>query len=148
MSTPHFRRSAAFTPTAISGCQLWLDANDLTTISLAGNTVTQINDKSVNANNTTSSTGTVTYAATGLSGRPAFSFNATGGFRGPTSITGTTLTAFTVATLNSGVNYNGRLLGLANATQTDYQYAPTCQPFFCVNGGPNIAAYRNNTYMS
>ena len=148
MSTPHFKRAAPFAPTDITGCQLWLDANDTTTISLAGNTVTQINDKSVNANNTTSSTGTVTYAATGLNGRPAFSFNATGGFRGPTSITGTTLTAFTVATLNSGVNYNGRLLGLANATQNDYAYATTGQPFFCRNGGPNVSGYRNNTYMS
>ena len=111
MSVPAFKRVAPFTPTDITGCQLWLDANDTTTVSLSGNTVTQINDKSGNSNNTTSSTGTVTYAATGLNGRPAFSFYATGGFRGPTSITGTTLTAFTVATLNSGVNYNGRLLG-------------------------------------
>ena len=147
MSVPAFKRVAPFTPTDITGCQLWLDANDTTTVSLSGNTVTQINDKSGNSNNTTSSTGTVTYAATGLNGRPAFSFYATGGFRGPTSITGTTLTAFTVATLNSGVNYNGRLLGLANATQNDYQYATTCQPFFCVNGGPIIAGFRNNVYM-
>ena len=137
-----------FNPTQISGCVLWLDANDRTTVTLSGSTVTQINDKSGNGNNTSSSTGTVSYAATGLNGFPAFSFNATGGFRGPTSITGTTLTAFTVATLNSGVNYNGRLFGLANATQNDYAYATTGQPFFCRNGGPNVSGYRNNTYMS
>ena len=148
MSRAFMVKQAPFKPTDIGGCQLWLDASDSTTISLTGSTVTQINDKSGNSNNTSSSTGTVTYTADGLNGRPAFSFNATGGFRGPTSITGTTLTAFTVATLNSGVNFNGRLFGLANATQSDYQYATTCQPFFCLNGGPNISGYRNNTYMS
>lgn len=148
MSRAFMVKQAPFKPTDLGGCQLWLDASDSTTISLTGSTVTQINDKSGNSNNTSSSTGTVTYTADGLNGRPAFSFNATGGFRGPTSITGTTLTAFTVATLNSGVNFNGRLFGLANATQSDYQYATTCQPFFCLNGGPNISGYRNNTYMS
>ena len=148
MSRAFMIKQASFKPTDIGGCQLWLDASDTATISLTGSTVTQINDKSGNSNNTSSSTGTVTYAAGGLNSRPAFSFNATGGFRGPTSITGTTLTAFTVATLNSGVNYNGRLFGLANATQNDYAYATTCEPFFCLNGGPNISGYRNNTYMS
>ena len=148
MSRAFIQKRLPFKPTDIGGCQLWLDASDSTTISLTGSTVTQINDKSGNSNNTSSSTGTVTYAAGGLNSRPAFSFNATGGFRGPISITGTTLTAFTVATLNSGVNYNGRLLGLANATQNDYAYATTGQPFFCRNGGPNVSGYRNNTYMS
>ena len=148
MSRAFMIKQASFKPTDIGGCQLWLDASDTATISLTGSTVTQINDKSGNSNNTSSSTGTVTYAAGGLNSRPAFSFNATGGFRGPISITGTTLTAFTVATLNSGVNYNGRLFGLANATQNDYAYATTCEPFFCLNGGPNISGYRNNTYMS
>ena len=148
MSRAFMIKQASFKPTDIGGCQLWLDASDTATISLSGSTVTQINDKSGNSNNTSSSTGTVTYAAGGLNSRPAFSFNATGGFRGPISITGTTLTTFTVATLNSGVNYNGRLLGLANATQSDYEYATTGQPFFCLNGGPNISGYRNNTYMS
>jgi len=148
MSRAFIQKRLPFKPTDIGGCQLWLDASDSTTISLTGSTVTQINDKSGNSNNTSSSTGTVTYTAGGLNSRPAFSFNATGGFRGPISITGTTLTAFTVATLNSGVNYNGRLFGLANATQNDYAYATTCEPFFCLNGGPNISGYRNNTYMS
>ena len=148
MSRAFIQKRLPFKPTDIGGCQLWLDASDSTTISLTGSTVTQINDKSGNSNNTSSSTGTVTYTAGGLNSRPAFSFNATGGFRGPISITGTTLTAFTVATLNSGVNYNGRLLGLANATQNDYAYATTGQPFFCRNGGPNVSGYRNNTYMS
>lgn len=40
-----------FVPTSIAGCQLWLDANDRSTLSLSGTSVTQWNDKSGNGNN-------------------------------------------------------------------------------------------------
>jgi hypothetical protein len=36
----------SFQPTSFSGCQMWLDAADLTTLSLSGSNVTQWNDKS------------------------------------------------------------------------------------------------------
>ena len=36
-----------FIPTSISSCQLWLDASDITTITLSGSSVTQWKDKSV-----------------------------------------------------------------------------------------------------
>jgi hypothetical protein len=39
-----------FNPRQISGCSLWLDAADTTTITLSGSTVTQWRDKSGNAN--------------------------------------------------------------------------------------------------
>lgn len=45
-------------PLDISGCQLWLDGADLTSISAAGTAVTQWNDKSGNDNNTSGATGT------------------------------------------------------------------------------------------
>jgi hypothetical protein len=35
-----------FLPTSVSGCQIWLDAADSTTLTLSGNNVTQWNDKS------------------------------------------------------------------------------------------------------
>jgi hypothetical protein len=52
-----------FTPTALAGCALWLDAADTTTLTLSGSSVTQWRDKSGNANH---ATGTVapTYDAT------------------------------------------------------------------------------------
>jgi hypothetical protein len=40
-----------FTPLQISGCQLWLDAADRTTLTLSGSNVTQWNDKSGNGYN-------------------------------------------------------------------------------------------------
>jgi hypothetical protein len=40
-----------FTPLQISGCQLWLDAADATTLTLSGSNVTQWNDKSGNGYN-------------------------------------------------------------------------------------------------
>ena len=45
--------SPYFNPTQISGCQLWLDASDTTTISLSGNNVTQWRDKSGSNNHAT-----------------------------------------------------------------------------------------------
>jgi hypothetical protein len=47
---------AAFNPTSIAGCQLWLDASDTATISLSGSAVTQWNDKSGNTRNFAQST--------------------------------------------------------------------------------------------
>jgi hypothetical protein len=41
------------TPTQISGCALWLDAADATTLTLSGSNVTQWRDKSGNGNNAT-----------------------------------------------------------------------------------------------
>ena len=47
---------APFTPTSVSGCQLWLDAADSSTLTLSGSSVTQWNDKSGNNRNVTQST--------------------------------------------------------------------------------------------
>ena len=43
----------AFTPTTISGCVLWLDANDTSTLTLSGTNVTTWRDKSGNSANAT-----------------------------------------------------------------------------------------------
>lgn len=53
--------SPAFVPTQISGCMLWLDAGDPSTITLSESNVTQWNDKSGNGRNATkSAAGTLT----------------------------------------------------------------------------------------
>lgn len=44
-----------FLPTSVTGCALWLDAADTTTITKIGSNVTQWNDKSGNGNNATQS---------------------------------------------------------------------------------------------
>lgn len=55
---PQLRQIAntSFRPTSITGCALWLDAADGSTLTLTGSNVTQWNDKSGNANNATAST--------------------------------------------------------------------------------------------
>uniref|UniRef100_A0A6C0IAR1 Lectin/glucanase superfamily protein n=1 Tax=viral metagenome TaxID=1070528 RepID=A0A6C0IAR1_9ZZZZ len=45
-----------FSPRSISGCRLWLDAADASTITLSNNAVTQWTDKSGNSNNATQPT--------------------------------------------------------------------------------------------
>jgi len=46
-----------WSPTRISGTQLWLDGADVSSMTVSGTSVTQWNDKSGNANNATQSTG-------------------------------------------------------------------------------------------
>jgi hypothetical protein len=41
--------TAVFLPTQISGCQLWMDSTDLSTLTLSGSNVSQWRDKSTNA---------------------------------------------------------------------------------------------------
>ena len=52
--------STYFSPTAISGCQVWLDAADITSFTLSGSNVTQWRDKSGTGNNYANN-GTVSY---------------------------------------------------------------------------------------
>jgi hypothetical protein len=69
---------AAFAPTNISGCQLWLDAADDTTISI-GTGVSQWNDKSGNERHLTQSTGAnqPAYSLAAVNGLNAISFDGT-----------------------------------------------------------------------
>ena len=62
--------SAVFSPVQLSGCSLWLDGADTSTLTLSGSTVTQWRDKSGNGYSPSNTSATVTYRATGLNGRP------------------------------------------------------------------------------
>ncbi len=76
-----------FTPQAISGCQLWLDGADRTTITLSGSNVTQWNDKSGNGYNmsvhSTFSNGTV--ASNYQNGLNVLNFSGSNVYKAPTS---------------------------------------------------------------
>jgi len=105
-----------FIPTQISGCALWLDAADSSTITLSGSSVTQWNDKSGNARN----------ASGGVS--PTFSNNAVV-FNGSTQHLTTTYTAvpsaetvFVVATITgSTAPQNYFIFGTATTNGRGYQ---------------------------
>lgn len=59
-----FGGAPPFNPTSITGCQLWLDGSDTSSMTFSGSTITQWNDKSGNTKNAVS-TGTPTYLTGG-----------------------------------------------------------------------------------
>jgi len=67
---------APFTPTSVTGCQLWLDAADSSTLTLSGSSVTQWNDKSGNQRNFNQPTSgsRPTYVSNGLNNYPIVRF--------------------------------------------------------------------------
>lgn len=71
---------APWTPAALgSALALWLDADDASTITLNGSTVSQWNDKSGNARNVSQATAAnqPTLTASGLNGKPVLTFDGT-----------------------------------------------------------------------
>jgi hypothetical protein len=64
---------SAWTPADLTGLALWLDADDSSTITLNGSTVSQWDDKSGNDRHATQATAVSqpAYNATGLNGKPA-----------------------------------------------------------------------------
>lgn len=104
---------ASWTPTALSPA-LWLDANDASTITLNGTTVSQWRDKSGNARHASQDTAAnqPTYSTTGLNGRPTLRFNnptegryllSSANFPSMTS----GVSAIVVAQIDTVANYNG-----------------------------------------
>ena len=71
MSVPYMRKRTWFTPTTVTGCSLWLDSSDSSTITTSGSAVLQWNDKSGNGNNATPSGSGPTNA------NPGITFNGT-----------------------------------------------------------------------
>ena len=64
-----------FTPTQISGCQLWLDATDTRTLTLSGSNVTQWRDKISNITMTTQGTVANATLLKGIQGNQVIYFN-------------------------------------------------------------------------
>jgi hypothetical protein len=73
-----------FNPLNLSGCQLWLDAADASTLTLSGSNVTQWNDKSGNGRNGTAFNSSPTYS----SSKKSIDFDGTQGLT--TSLTAST----------------------------------------------------------
>ena len=107
-----------FLPTQITGCSLWLDAADSSTVILSGVNVTQWNDKSGNAANATASGNGILYTQSAINSKPAILLpgNSTYTFFTGTSISGTLNQAiFIVTTTISGITQYSRLLSFGGA---------------------------------
>jgi len=130
MSTPHFRRSAPFTPTAISGCQLWLDGNDTTDTSMtfsSGSNLSTWKDKSGSANHFSLTNGTSSSINDG--GYSVVNIPVSGIMSSANQITYTTSSAFFIVSKlkkSTGFCY---LLGFTN-----------------INGGDRSIRFNNTGY--
>lgn len=120
--------STAFTYMASSGPNLWtpaqistafwVDANDISTITLSGSNVSQWNDKSGNGNNAVQATpaNQPTYSSTGFNSKPAVSFNgsnerltvATGTF-------GSSISIFVVTNESAALSEYRRILNIGDS---------------------------------
>ena len=111
-------RQPYFLPTQITGCSLWLDAADSSTVILSGVNVTQWNDKSGNAANATASGNGLIYTQSAINSKPAILLpgNTTYTFFTGTSISGTLNQAiFIVITTISGITQYSRLFSFGGA---------------------------------
>ena len=139
------KNTSFFNPTLISGCSLWLDGADSSTISLSGSTVTQWNDKSRNGYNTTSYGGTPTLQANAINGVQSISFNGSSYLTGNNSNTGSTATFFLVATLTSGQGAGQQYTNAyafsrgSGVPMTDYNEVFSITGLACQNSGPSLA---------
>jgi hypothetical protein len=130
-----------FTPTQISGCQLWLDAADTTTLTLSGSSVTQWRDKSGNGRNATGYNTTATFNPNGLNaGYSALEFSATKSMQSPVPL-GTFSSAasgFIIYKFTGSVNLTAAY-GLFSRTVSPSNGVPT--PF-------DMYSFSNATYRS
>jgi hypothetical protein len=139
------KNTSYFNPTLVSGCSLWLDGADSSTISLSGSTVTQWNDKSENGYNTTSYGGTPTLLANAINGVQSISFNGSSYLTGNNSNTGSTATFFLVATLTSGQGAGQQYTNAyafsrgSGVPMTDYNEVFSITGLVCQNSGPSLA---------
>ena len=109
----------AWTPADIgTDLALWLDADDASTITLNGSTVSQWDDKSGNSRNATQATAASqpTYSATGLNGKPVLQFDGTSDFlsAGAVSLQNTGLNVFVVGNYTDNNYLIGKYDSLSN----------------------------------
>ena len=134
-----------FQPVDISGCQLWLDAADASSMTFSsGTTVSAWLDKSGNGNNGTPNT-EITWNVNGFgTSLPAMTFTNTQWFLGNISITENQFTAFCVFNMNSAASFYARVLSLGVSGENDYNN----NAYICIVrlGGTVFSNYRDGTY--
>ena len=119
-----------FDPTTIPGCQIWLDAADLSSITLSGSNVTLWRDKSGNGRNAVPTTNAFQYATTFNGSYPSIFGVSTGGNGLIASISSfpllnpsTVFAVFQNTGLNSGTNSFPYLFNITSGANRAYAYA-------------------------
>ena len=118
MSRAFITKIGSFAPTQISGCQLWLDAADSTTLT-GTSPVTAWRDKSGNSRNTTSYAGTPALTTNAINGVQAINFNGSSSFTGSIPASGNAYTIFFVGNFNASTNQYGGLVCFGSPGNVD-----------------------------
>jgi hypothetical protein len=142
--SPAFNPPSPFTPTNLTGLNLWLDATDTTTMTFSsGSNIVQWRDKSGEINHATGNNSPVK-TPNSINGVQAVVFSTNQYFRGPVSVTGSNVTTFAVAQTtraqpNTGVDQ--RLVSLAS-DGTDYGGQDVLIALFNQESSSTISTYR------
>ena len=145
MATIKAQNTRFFNPTAVAGCQLWLDGVDTSSMVFSsGSNVSQWNDKSGLANNATAGgTGSPVLTQNAINGNQALYMSLNPYFRGPISLTGTTVTCFAVV-LQTAIPTDSRIITLGTSTSVDYD-AGHAIPLFTRQSTGNLETFRSGT---
>jgi hypothetical protein len=136
---------AFFTPTQISGCQLWLDAADVNSFVLSGTTITRWNDKSGNGRNATAS-GSPILRPNSINGQSSIFYDGVVSttFSGTISITTNSIFAFAVFISNLNVGNEGmRIISFTGPGCSDWNCSTTVIPFLYDTN--RIQTWRNSS---
>jgi len=126
-SVPFNGSLSSWQPTQLSGCQLWLDAADSSTVILSGANVTQWNDKSGNGRNlATVTAGTGSITSTVYKGNRSILFNSAGVntayMRVVSAVNLINVTVFAVCLCRTAVNNQNGLLAVP---ASGFEYSST-----------------------
>ena len=148
-SLPPFLRP--FVPPDISGCQLWLDAADYSSLDVSGSTVTRWRDKS-GFSNDASGVGTPTYSNVSTF-NPSIYMNGSSYYVGPVAITTTQATAAAVyrsTTTATTLGRDMRILSLATPSNGDFDVSgrAAIMNFQRSTYSNHLTSYRNNGFTS
>jgi len=116
MSKTRSKTIFGFDPRSIPGCQLWLDASDMSTTS---NISTSWLDKSGYNRNAIGS-GSPSINTTAINGYPAVNFNGSSYFTGAITNTAATLSVFFVAIETSGIPAGAGIVGFGRSGYADW----------------------------
>ncbi len=136
---PHLR---IFQPTDITGCVLWLDGADQSTMTLSGSNITALRDKTVFKNNVTQISATApTYNSTDSSIN--FVANSSTFLRGTFSISYSNASVFVVASISSNPAPAYPRFSILGASAT--ANSAVIGQLFVINGNnPSVVTYLNN----
>lgn len=138
--------SLPFSPDQLPGCALWFDGADRGVLTLSGSNVTQWNDKSGNARNTNSVTGTPTWISNSVNKQWGVYFNGSSHFYGDFTYSANTLSSFVVATIESDGASDGRLFSVCTTTAEDFGTALGMNVFSRIGTTTEIATFRNFSF--